>query len=72
MNKFCFLLKVLILPALVFILLSCNKQFHSDQLKKGFICPPDSATPGVYWYFMDGNLDRDAMTASFGNNENLL
>jgi hypothetical protein len=25
--------------------------------------PPDSARPGVYWYFMDGNLDREAMTA---------
>ena len=27
-----------------------------------FRSPPDSARPGVYWYFMDGNLDRDAMT----------
>ena len=32
-------------------------------VKEGFINPPDSARPGVYWYFMDGNLDREAMTA---------
>ena len=24
--------------------------------------PPDSARPGVYWYFMDGNLSKEAMT----------
>jgi hypothetical protein len=34
-----------------------------DELKEGFISPPDTARPGVYWYFMDGNLDRDAITA---------
>lgn len=28
-----------------------------------FLNPPESARPGVYWYFMDGNLDREAMTA---------
>jgi len=33
-----------------------------DHLKQGFFNPPDSARPGVYWYFMDGNLDRQAMT----------
>lgn len=25
--------------------------------------PPDSARPGVYWYFMDGNQTREGMTA---------
>jgi len=33
-----------------------------DHLKEGFLNPPDSSRPGVYWYFMDGNLDREAMT----------
>ena len=33
-----------------------------DILKEGFLNPPDSAKPGVYWYFMDGNLSRDGMT----------
>lgn len=31
-------------------------------LKKGFLNPPDSVRPGVYWYFMDGNLSREGMT----------
>ena len=34
----------------------------ADTMRKDFINPPDSAAPGVYWYFMDGNLSRDAMT----------
>ncbi len=34
-----------------------------DPLKAGFLNPPDEARPGVYWYFMDGNLSREAMTA---------
>ncbi|MDP4206726.1 MAG: hypothetical protein Q8859_12115, partial [Bacteroidota bacterium] len=25
-------------------------------IKEGFLNPPVSATPGVYWYFMDGNI----------------
>ena len=30
-------------------------------LEDSFKSPPDSARPGVYWYFMDGNLDREEM-----------
>src|SRR6056300_1105128 len=30
-------------------------------LEEEFRNPPDSARPGVYWYFMDGNLLRDEM-----------
>ena len=33
------------------------------DLHDSFQNPPDSARPGVYWYFMDGNLSRKAMTA---------
>ena len=28
---------------------------------RGIANPPDSARPGAYWFFMDGNLDRDEM-----------
>ena len=35
----------------------------ADELAKGFRNPPDTARPGVYWYFMDGNLSREGMTA---------
>ena len=33
------------------------------DLETGFRNPPDAARPGVYWYFMDGNQDRDEMVA---------
>jgi len=41
---------------------SCRKFTGDDYLKKGFVNPPDSARPGVYWYFMDGNIDRKGIT----------
>jgi hypothetical protein len=40
-----------------------NTEIPLVELKKSFISPPDSVRPGVYWYFMDGNLSREAMTA---------
>ena len=52
-------------------LYSCNKHFSkkniaagftNDPLKSGFVTPPDSARPGVYWYFMDGNRTAESMT----------
>lgn len=33
-----------------------------EELKASFKEPPFEARPGVYWYFMDGNLDKDEMT----------
>jgi hypothetical protein len=35
----------------------------SDDLQKDFAAPPDAARPWVYWYFMDGNLTREGLTA---------
>lgn len=35
----------------------------AGDLEKNFVQPPDSARPGVYWYFMDGNLNGREMTA---------
>lgn len=35
----------------------------SDKLAAEFIKPPDAARPWVYWYFMDGNLTPEGMTA---------
>ncbi|MCC8426184.1 glycosyl hydrolase [Mucilaginibacter sp. UR6-11] len=32
-------------------------------LKAGFLNPPNTAKPGVYWYFMDGNMNRQSITA---------
>ncbi len=33
------------------------------DLRAGFAAPPAAARPWVYWMLMDGNLDRDGMTA---------
>ncbi|MBI5693975.1 MAG: glycosyl hydrolase [Verrucomicrobia bacterium] len=35
----------------------------ATELADGFATPPDSARPWVYWYFMDGNLTREGLTA---------
>ncbi len=35
---------------------------QGTSLKEGFQNPPSSSFPGVYWYFMDGNLSREEMT----------
>ncbi|EMI56594.1 glycosyl hydrolase, partial [Rhodopirellula sallentina] len=34
----------------------------ADDLFQSFASPPDSSRPGVYWYFMDGNIDPEEMT----------
>lgn len=49
---------------LLFLLFcSCTPPANTfSELEKGFVTPPDSARPGVYWYFMDGNLSGEAMT----------
>jgi hypothetical protein len=44
------------------LFLSFCSTTSSDKLKDNFKNPPDSAKPGVYWYFMDGNLSRKEMT----------
>lgn len=48
----------------LFLLGCCTAtlSFAASDLPKDFVTPPDSARPGVYWYFMDGNLSRDGMT----------
>ncbi len=34
-----------------------------ESLQESFAHPPSAAKPWVYWYFMDGNLTREGMTA---------
>jgi len=45
----------------VFTTLTCTSK-HTDDLKEAFKNPPQTSFPGVYWYFMDGNLNREEMT----------
>lgn len=42
-------------------LLSTNIQ--ADDLEADFATPPETARPWVYWFFMDGNLSWEGMTA---------
>ena len=35
----------------------------SDDLAKGFINPPDSARPWVYWFWLNSNITREGITA---------
>lgn len=35
----------------------------ADALEQGFGHPPDSARPWVYWFWINGNVNREAVTA---------
>jgi hypothetical protein len=48
---------------LTFSLAAAAPWVLADGLEKEFRTPPDAARPGVYWYFLDGNQDRDEMVA---------
>jgi hypothetical protein len=66
MNKIssiCGILLGMIIAAFILSVSSCTHSPGHDQLENGFINPPDSARPGVYWYFMDGNIEKKAITA---------
>jgi hypothetical protein len=34
-----------------------------SDLAKGFVSPPQSAKPWVYWFWLDGNITREGITA---------
>ncbi|MDP2336497.1 MAG: glycosyl hydrolase [Bacteroidota bacterium] len=58
---------LLALVAIGWITIVCCSLPENDgqtaaYLKKAFLNPPESARPGVYWYFMDGNMSKEAMT----------
>ncbi len=56
-------LSLISLTGLFFCLLGSQcTPIAKDPLKASFINPPDTARPGVYWYFMDGNTTAEAMT----------
>ncbi len=61
---------VFIVTGLIIIIITCCNRRTGDTwvvdyktLAESFREPPDTAKPGVYWYFMDGNLSRGEMTA---------
>ena len=59
-------IKNLALIATVLLLAACPESKSDstyDALRSSFLNPDNSAKPGVYWYFMDGNQIRVEMTA---------
>lgn len=36
---------------------------HAADLEEGFLRPPPEARPWVYWFWLDGNLTREGVTA---------
>ena len=58
--------RLTILAAILIGSLTFSWQTSADNavgsLRKNFSTPPDSARPGVYWYFMDGCLSKTQMT----------
>jgi len=50
-------------PIVTAIFLAIGTSVFAGDLDEGFVHPPASAKPWVYWYFMDGNLTREGMTA---------
>jgi hypothetical protein len=55
-------MKIRPLAIAIFVVVVSGVAF-ARNLAAEFLNPPDSARPGVYWYFMDGNLSREGMTA---------
>ncbi|MFH0761361.1 MAG: glycosyl hydrolase [Bacteroidota bacterium] len=48
--------------AFLLLLFSACSHNLTDPFEQAFLNPPDSARPGVYWYFMDGNMQKEAIT----------
>ncbi|MGZ3838901.1 MAG: glycosyl hydrolase [Flavisolibacter sp.] len=52
-------LKVILIVISQFIIVA----IYAQSLQKGFINPPDSARPWVYWFWLNGNLSKEGITA---------
>ena len=48
-----------------------QKETNTASLIKGLLNPPPSSKPGVYWYFMDGNMTKASMTADLESMKNV-
>ena len=47
---------------LMVTILSGVSAWAGDPLASGFVNPPAAARPWVFWYWMDGHIDRDGIT----------
>src|SRR6218665_509428 len=51
-----------ILTSVCFLCFFASADAQLTVLKANFAQPPDRYKPGVYWYFMDGNMSAETMT----------
>ncbi len=52
--------------AYLFVLSLCTSMLGAappEELEKGFVRPPDSARPWVYWFWLNGNITSNGITA---------
>src|SRR5664279_3337973 len=54
---------LLILSTLAGAFLAGTLAAEPSDLAKGFVAPPQSAKPWVYWFWLDGNITREGITA---------
>ncbi len=45
------------------LLSACHGAEPASQLERGFAQPPDAARPWVYWFWLNGNITREGITA---------
>ncbi|NPV46394.1 MAG: hypothetical protein HPY69_05530 [Armatimonadetes bacterium] len=50
-------------PVLLALLLLTARSLAADDLASNFARPPDSARPWVYWFWLNGNITREGITA---------
>ncbi|MDR0565544.1 MAG: glycosyl hydrolase, partial [Prevotellaceae bacterium] len=62
MKKVSIVAKLIIAACMVCGIVSGCSDSDISLLEAGFKNPPASARPGVYWYFMDGNFSKEAVT----------
>lgn len=41
----------------------CQGAGSAAELEKGFASPPESTRPWVYWFWLNGNITREGITA---------
>jgi len=47
---------------LIALVVSCTHDPSVADLEKGFINPPDSARPSVWWHWLNENISKDGIT----------
>ncbi|MDQ0640962.1 hypothetical protein QF042_004527 [Pedobacter sp. W3I1] len=60
-NKYVYLILCFFATNVVKSQISVPKE-RVSEMKTNFLLPKDSYKPGVYWYFMDGNLSKESIS----------